>query len=62
MHTLVSSKGHWTDNESLQWYATTEYVRAHPDDADLPELLERVAKDKSHIEVGATLWGGDLRV
>ncbi len=47
VHTLVSSKDDWDRYEGLQWYATAEYARAHPDDPDLPELLERVAKGKS---------------
>jgi len=47
VHTLVSSKNDWDRYEGLQWYATAEYARAHPDDPDLPELLERVAKEKS---------------
>ena len=55
VHTLVSSKDDWDRYESLQWYATTEYVRAHPDDPDLPELLEHVAKDKSAY----LRWGRD---
>ena len=55
MHTLVSSKDDWDRYESLQWQATTDYVRAHPDDPDLPELLERVAKDKASY----LRWGRD---
>jgi len=47
VHTLVSSNDDWDRYEGLQWYATAEYARAHPDDPDLAELLERVAKDKS---------------
>ena len=55
VHTLVSSKDDWDRYEGLQWYATAEYARAHPDDPDLPELLERVAKDKSAY----LKWGRD---
>jgi SAM-dependent methyltransferase len=47
VHTLVSSNDDWDRYEGLQWYATAEYARAHPDDPDLADLLERVAKDKS---------------
>ena len=46
VHTFVSSKDDWDKYEGLQWYATAEYARCHPDDPDLPELLERVAKAK----------------
>jgi SAM-dependent methyltransferase len=55
VHTLVSSKDDWDRYEGLQWYATAEFARAHPDDPDLPELLERVAKDKSLY----LRWGRD---
>jgi SAM-dependent methyltransferase len=55
VHAIVSSKDDWDRYEGLQWNATAEYARANPDDADLPELRERVAKDK-----GAYLrWGRD---
>jgi SAM-dependent methyltransferase len=46
VHTFVSNKDDWDKYEGLQWYATAEYARCHPDDPDLPELLERVAKAK----------------
>ncbi len=55
VHTLVSSGDDWDRYEGLQWYATAQYARAHPDDPDLPELLERVAKDKSAY----LRWGRD---
>ncbi len=55
VHTLVSSKDDWDRYEGLQWYATDEYARAHPDDPDLPELRERVAKAKSAY----LRWGRD---
>jgi len=47
VHTFVSSKDDWDQYEGLQWYATAEYARSRPDDPDLPELLERVAKAKA---------------
>jgi len=55
VHTLVSSKDDWDRYEGLQWYSSSEYARAHPDDPDLPELLERVAKNKSVY----LSWGRD---
>jgi hypothetical protein len=42
----VSSMDEWDRYEGLQWHATVQYARAHPDDPDLPELLRRVATDK----------------
>ncbi len=55
VHTVVSCKDDWDVYEGLQWYATAEYARAHPEDPDLPELVERVAKDKSVY----LRWGRD---
>lgn len=55
VRTLVSGKDDWDSYEGLQWQATADYVRAHPDDPDLPELLERVAKDKAAY----LRWGRD---
>jgi ubiquinone/menaquinone biosynthesis C-methylase UbiE len=47
VHTFVSNKDDWDRYEGLQWYSADEYARAHPDDPDLPELLDRVAQGKS---------------
>lgn len=55
VHTFVSSPDDWDIYEGLQWYATAEYARSHPNDQDLPELLERVAKGKSAY----LRWGRD---
>jgi hypothetical protein len=55
VHTLVSSKDDWDRYEGLQWHATADYARTHRDDADLPELLECVAKEKSAY----LKWGRD---
>lgn len=55
VHTLVSSKDDWDRYEGLQWYAAAAYARAHPDDPDLPELLERVATAKAAY----LRWGRD---
>ena len=55
VHTFVSSQDDWDQYEGLQWYATSEYARSHPDDPDLPELLERVARAK----VVYLRWGRD---
>jgi SAM-dependent methyltransferase len=46
VHTLVSSKDDWDRYEGLQWYATAQYARTHPDDPDVPELAERVSKGR----------------
>jgi SAM-dependent methyltransferase len=56
VHTLVSSKDDWDRYEGLQWHAMADYARTDRDDADLPELLERVAKEKSAY----LRWGRDV--
>lgn len=53
--TFVSSKDDWDNYEGLQWYAAAEYARCHPDDPDLPELLERVARGRDVY----LRWGRD---
>ena len=55
VHTLVSNADEWDTYEGLQWYATAEHARSHQDDQDLPELLERVAKQKATY----LRWGRD---
>lgn len=56
VHTLVSSQDDWDRYEGLQWHATADYARTDRDDPDLPELLERVAKEKSAY----LKWGRDV--
>jgi SAM-dependent methyltransferase len=55
IHTLVSNKDDWDRYEGLQWYATAEYARSHPDDPDLSELLTLVAKERAAY----LRWGRD---
>lgn len=45
----------WDRYETLQWRATARYAEAHPDDADVPELVERVARER-HTYL---TWGRD---
>ncbi|NLX06780.1 MAG: class I SAM-dependent methyltransferase [Phycisphaerae bacterium] len=55
VHTIVSSKDDWDSYEGLQWFATADYARTHPDDPDLPELVQRVNKAKTAY----LRWGRD---
>ena len=55
VHTIVSSKDDWDTYEGLQWFATAEYARTHPDDPDLAEVVERVSKAR----VAYLRWGRD---
>jgi SAM-dependent methyltransferase len=45
-YTLVSSPDDWDRYEGLQWYAAERWARAHPEDPDVEEVLERVRKNK----------------
>jgi SAM-dependent methyltransferase len=47
VHTLVSSRDDWDQYEGLQWYSTAEYARSNPDDPDVLEIVQRIAKSKS---------------
>jgi SAM-dependent methyltransferase len=55
VHTIVSSQDDWDRYEGLQWYATDEYARNHPDDSDLAELVERVSRGRETY----LRWGRD---
>jgi SAM-dependent methyltransferase len=55
VHTIVSSEDDWDRYEGLQWYATDEYARAHPDDPDLTELVEQVRTARTTY----LRWGRD---
>jgi SAM-dependent methyltransferase len=55
VHTLVSSRDDWDEYEGLQWYATANYARSHPDDPDVPEIVSRVAKARETY----LRWGRD---
>jgi len=41
LYTLVSNEDDWDRYQSLRWRAAERHARAHPDDPDLPEILER---------------------
>jgi len=55
LHTFVSTKDEWDMYEGLQWFAADNYAQNHPDDPDLPTLLERVTKEKEIY----LKWGRD---
>lgn len=55
VHTIVSSQDDWDNYEGLQWYATSEYARNHPDDPDVGELVESVSKARAAY----LRWGRD---
>jgi SAM-dependent methyltransferase len=52
-YTLVSSPDDWDRYEGLQWYAAERWARAHPEDPDVEEVLERVRSNK----MAYLMWG-----
>lgn len=46
-HTIVSNADDWDEYEGLTWYAADRHARSHPEDPDVPALLDRVAKEKA---------------
>ncbi len=58
LYTLDSNLDNWDTYESLQWYASENYALAHPDDPDVPELLQRVrAQKKEYLQYGRSTLG-----
>jgi SAM-dependent methyltransferase len=55
VHAIVSSQDDFDRYEGLQWFATAEYARTHPDDPDLAEMVERVSKARAAY----LRWGRD---
>jgi SAM-dependent methyltransferase len=62
-YTFVSNKDDWDCYEGLQWYAVSEYALAHPDDADLPQIVDRVDKERSvYLRWGRETLGWSIYV
>lgn len=58
LYTLVSNHDDWDTYESLQWVASENYALTHPDDPDIPELLERVREQKqAYLQYGRDTLG-----
>jgi len=55
VHTLVSNGDDWDRYLGLQWSASVEHARSHPEDPDLPEILRRVDDEKAAY----LRWGRD---
>jgi protein-L-isoaspartate O-methyltransferase len=62
-YTLVSSHDDWDRYEGLQWYAAHEWARAHPDDPDVEEVLQRVRANKeTYLRWGRETMGWAIYV
>jgi hypothetical protein len=55
LYTLVSNPDDWDRYEGLQWYSAEKFARENPDDADVKEILERIA----HQRTDYLRWGRD---
>ena len=61
LYALASSEDDFDRYESLQWRAADRHAREHPDDPDLPELLERVARNlHEYVTWGRATLGWSL--
>jgi len=55
LYTMVSNQDDWDRYETLQWYAAEMHARDNPDDPDVPEILNRVARGRTNY----LHWGRD---
>jgi hypothetical protein len=55
VYTLVSNGDDWDRYQGLQWSASAEYERSHPDDPDLSEIMRRIGDEKTAY----LRWGRD---
>jgi SAM-dependent methyltransferase len=55
VYTLHSSTDDWDEYEGLQWHAADIFARTHADDADVAEVMRRVAEAKAAY----VNWGRD---
>ncbi|KPJ97483.1 MAG: methyltransferase [Gemmatimonas sp. SG8_28] len=57
-YTLVSNTDDWDQYEGLQWYAALTYARSHPADPDVPEIAQRIAKERrAYLQWGRETLG-----
>ncbi len=58
---LVSSGDEWDRYETLQWRAAARYAQRHPEDPDVPEIVERVERSRhEYLRWGRTTLGWSL--
>jgi len=58
---LVSNSDEWDRYETLQWRAAARYALAHPEDPDMPELLDRVEHSRrEYLRWARTILGWSL--
>ena len=55
LYSVVSNEDDWDRYEGLQWQAAERYAAAHPDDADVEQLLQTLHKNRDAY----LRWGRD---
>ena len=61
LYALASSEDDFDRYEALQWRAAERYAREHPEDPDVPALLERVGRSRhEHLAWGRDTIGWSL--
>lgn len=61
LYALASSEDDFDRYEALQWRAADRHAREQPDDPDVPELLERVARNRhDYLAWGRATLGWSL--
>ena len=55
LYTLVSDSNDWDRYEGLQWNAAERYAVDHPDDPDVPSLMESMREQRDRY----LRWGRD---
>lgn len=63
VYTLASDTMDWDEYEAPHWWAVSEYVDEHPDDPDLPEIIESYKKFReTYLKYGRDTMGWCLYV
>ena len=58
VYTMASDTEDWDSYEAPHWWAASEYADEHPDDPDLPEILENMKKYReTYLRYGRDTMG-----
>lgn len=55
VYTLVSTPDDWDHYSGLSWWAVDDYVRSHPNDPDMPQIVEGITWKARYLR-----WGRDV--
>ena len=63
IYCLVSNRDDWDRYLNLQWNATNKYIRSNPDDPEIPEMLNKLNKEKElYLEWEREIFGWAIYV